>query len=99
MRPIGPDGPPVSADGKLVLLTMEEVGDGSPLMVADFRDSLALFHPGVARFIGLDQGLAVRFGSVPEMIDGVWFISPDHDLNGSKTDFAISAKDLSLKPI
>jgi hypothetical protein len=89
----------LAVENQLILLTMEDVQDGVPLMLADFRDSLALFHTGVSRYVGLDNIGIIRFGSNPAMISGVWTIVPDDLINDSQKDMEVSSKNLVLRPI
>ena len=98
MRPIEWSSVPVS--GSLALLTMEEARDGSPAMMADFRDVRALSHRRLRKWIGLSRTRGIRLGAgAPELRDGLWFVEEDAEAAQSVRDLDVRAEDLSLEPI
>lgn len=89
----------VPPEGPLVLLTMDDVVDGIPAQMADFRDSKALVHRRTGRWMGLGRR-GIRLGSgVPELRDGIWFVREDPEAAERIRDLDVGAEDLVLKPI
>lgn len=76
---------------------MERVEDGVPVSMADFRDDFGLFHPGLGKWVGLSRDRGVRFGTDPELRDGIWYVRED-EASGVR-DVRISASDLILRPV
>lgn len=98
MRQVKPEHAP--AEGKLLLLTMESaVSDGAPVMAADLKDTMALFHSEIGRFVGLDLDGVIRFGLSPEMSGGIWYVSEDVPLRETARDVEVSSKNLVLRVI
>lgn len=89
----------VSISGTLVLLTMEEVEDGQPILMADFKDIYALSHKKTQSWLGMSRR-GVRLGrGEPELKDGIWVIEEEIDFPDSAKNVVISSNDVSLKPI
>lgn len=75
------------------LLTSEEISKNCKIMAADFRDTHALFHDGVGRFIGYNRDGVMKFGKKPlSLVNGLWFLEEDNNVNISN----ISAMSLRL---
>jgi hypothetical protein len=67
--------------GAIVLLTVEDLVPNAEMMMADFRDTHAVYYLGLDGWVGLGpQGLAMGRGS-PELVDGIWYVSPDEEKN------------------
>lgn len=89
-----PDG------GILVLLTMEELIDGEPLMMADFHDMRALYHKETGRFVGLTRRKRVMLGRPPlRLKDGIWYLNEDMELGKLRQDVPITSETASLELI
>jgi hypothetical protein len=90
----------VPAGGALALLTMEDLVDGEPLMMADFRDVRALFHKETGRFVGLARDTGVRLGRPPiRLKDGIWYLIEDLELGRSRRNVPITSDTASLELI
>lgn len=82
------------------LLTMERLGDGVPLMIADFKDTHALFHIESERFIGLTRNRGIRLGKPPlVMTDGIWFLEEDLEIEMKFRDLNVGSTNLVLRVI
>lgn len=81
-------------------MTMEEPIDGEPLMIADFRDTHALFHKETGRFVGLTRRRGVRLGCPPlRLKDGIWYLNEDMKLGKLRQDIPITSDTTSLELI
>ena len=90
----------IPTEGILVLMTMEELVDGEPLMMADFRDTRAIFHNETGRFLGLTRRRGVVFGRAPiRLKNGIWYLNEDMELNKVKQDVPITSETASLELI
>jgi hypothetical protein len=90
----------VPEHGRMVLLTIQDLVDEVPLMIADFRDTHALFHPKSGRFLGLTRNRGMRMGKSPiQMIDGIWYINEDDEIAEKFKDLEVKSEDLILKVI
>lgn len=84
----------------LVLLTMEDVQDGSPVMMADFQDVNAIFHRGLRRWVGMSRTRGMRLGiGEPELKNGIWYVEEDVKSARLVQDLSVKAEDLFLKRI
>jgi hypothetical protein len=88
--------PRVLTDRDLVLLTIEDIVDSSPMFMADFRDSFALVHKKTGRFIGADHFGYLRLGMDPKLVDGIWRLTEDVDTQKKYEDIQIRPEDLHL---
>ncbi len=90
----------VPTKGILALMTMEELIDGEPLMMADFRDTRAVFHKGMGRFIGLTRRRGVALGRPPiRLKDGIWYLNEDLELGRTQRYIPITSETASLELI
>lgn len=83
----------VPVSGELALLTMDELVDGEPLMIADFRDTKAIVHKATGAYVGLSRGRGVRLGKAPLTLkDGIWYATEDKDLGRTRKDVRVSSE-------
>lgn len=89
----------VSISGTLILLTMEDVADGQPIFMADFKDIYALSHKKTQNWLGMSRR-GVRLGrGMPELKNGVWIVEEETEPPESMKNVTISSNDVLLKPI
>jgi len=70
----------VPDNGTIVLLTMQDVMEQTPLYIADFRDTHTLVFSKTGNFVGLTKSRGVRLGKRPlRMVDGIWYAHEDLD--------------------
>jgi len=94
MKPI--DWGIVPVKGRLVLLTAEDIFNEQPMMMADFKDTHALFHLKTKRWLGLSLKRGIRlckFGA--DLVNGYWFVPEDDTLK----NVSVRLEDLSLEII
>jgi len=78
MRPV--DWNLLRQDGILVLLTVEEVEPNVDVLMADFRDTHALFYAPLNAWMGMAPD-GMHLGTAPpEMRDGIWYVVRDEEL-------------------
>jgi hypothetical protein len=86
--------------GELALLTMDELVDGGPLMLADFRDVKALVHKETGAYVGLSRSRGIRLGTAPiAMKDGIWYVTEDAALGERRKDVPVTAQTAILQLI
>lgn len=97
LRRLSPDHYP--REGMLLLMTVEEVFPDAPMLVADFRDTHALYYSGLDGWVGMGKsGLAMGTGS-PELVDGVWYVEDDVRKNGAARDHSPDPGKMELRRI
>lgn len=85
----------------MVLLTAKYADNGSELMAADYRDSFMLIHKSTKLPLGMDSDGKVRLGqrSTISMVNGVWRVDSDPQLEGQYSNVLLTADSISLEPI
>jgi hypothetical protein len=86
-------------EDKLALMTIREIVHGSPMLMADFRDSFALSFTKTGHFIGLSQTRGLQLGTQPHMVDGIWFIREDVSVKERFVDVTLSEEAMTLRRI
>jgi hypothetical protein len=70
----------IGDDGRLLLLTAEEIILNGLFFMADFRDTHAAYYNVVHRWLGVDN-TGVWFGEGPAtLINGIWYVRKDLEL-------------------
>ena len=89
----------IPSDGRLVILTVRDIGEDSQVMAADFRDTLALVYKPTGSYIGAGM-FGIRLGKRPiEMVNGIWIMPENSDLLRVHTNVRLSPDMLSLEMI
>lgn len=79
----------------MALLTAEFVGKDAVICWADFKDTHALFHPKIGKFVGFNTDGFMMFGTNKIIMkDGLWLI--EEDINSIVKYQDVSASELSL---
>lgn len=82
----------------VVMLTAKSVDVYETIMIADFKDSEALFHEPSGRFVGMELNGSMCLGKKPiVMQDGVWYMNIDDEMNEKYR--GVPALNLVLRPI
>jgi hypothetical protein len=64
----------------LALCTSEYVSPEYPIMLADFRDTYALYHPKLDSFIGLNKYGDLLSGKADLILkNGIWYLEADEN--------------------
>lgn len=97
MRPV--DFELLRDDGVLVLLTVEEVMDGTPVKMADFKDTHAMFYFPLRAWMGMSsRGVELGSGQ-PELIGGVWYVARNDAICSAHENLQTKAEDIVLRPV
>lgn len=90
----------VPAGGELALMTMDELVDGEPMMMADFRDTKALVHKATRAYVGLHRSGDVRLGRTPLFLrNGIWYVTEDGGLVRTQRDVPVTEETATLELI
>lgn len=84
----------------MALLTTTEIGEDSPVLMADFRDSMVLVHRASGCFLGISRGSGVRLCSrKPFMRDGVWCARADEEAQLRFPSLSLGPEDVRLEAV
>ncbi len=77
---------------------MDDTGQAIP-MHADFRDTSALVYVPTGNFIGISRQGTFLLGQNPEMIHGLWYLTPHAKAISSNPNITLSKDNVDFRVI
>lgn len=63
------------------VVTSDSIHISATICIADFRDLKAIYHPGLSRFVGVDQeGVLWMLRKEVQMVNGIWIGIKDESI-------------------